>query len=257
MRRIAPLAAYLLPLTLLVLGCKMSLSPVKNRIGIGVEPYVIFDGDGEDGQGDLYAASTSGGSTFRLTFSRAHESNPALSPNGAMLAFIRGPLAADSSSQRVWIMNLLNGSERELPAINPRQVAWSRDGSTLFVTTPAGVFAIPAPPVAPSLALLSGSEAAAADSALAVQLGDPVIAIVEPCHGPSGLCASGNGAEPQRITDRGRAAFRWGADSVGYFVDDVVEVRPLGGGTTRQVRWANMPAHPRTATHFSGRVAHP
>jgi dipeptidyl aminopeptidase/acylaminoacyl peptidase len=241
-------------LTLCSVGCRMSLSPIKNKIGIGVESYVVFEADGEDGQGDLYAGSSSGGSAYRLTFSRVHEYAPALSPDGSMLAFIRGRTRQDTSSHRVWIMNLLNGAERELPQGSggrPLRVGWSRDGQTLYVSTTSGDFFTPSPP-APSDLKPVGSQAAQADSALSVLLGEPAMAMVTQCPGGQGLCVPADSGGPQVLSTEGRDAFRWGSDSVGFWVADVIEVRPLGGGTTRQLRWTGMPAHPGGATHFSG-----
>ena len=238
---------------LLVLGCRVSLSPVKNRVGVGVESYVVFDADGEDGEGDLYVGSASGGKAFRVTFTRVHESSPALSPDGLMLAFIRGPHAADSAGHRIWVMNLVNGAEREVAELgegfHPQRLAWSLDGTILFVGTGRGNFQIPAPPSPLQPRAVDPSSGSIADTALSVPLGNPVIAVAEPCGG--GICARTR-VGSQMLSPSGRAPFRWGADSVAYFNGDAIEVRPLGGGTTRQVRWSGSPANPRTATQFPG-----
>jgi WD40-like Beta Propeller Repeat len=230
----------------------MSLSPVKNRIGVGVESYVFFDALGEDGQGDLYAGSASGGKVFRVTFSRAHESDPALSPDGAVLAFIRGPRSADSVEHRVWVMNLLNGSERELPAAGPgafpQRVAWSSDGATLYIRTSVGDFATAAPPYTARFA----PAGAAADTAFSAPLGTPVVALAGMCEGAAGVCARLDSGPAQVLSPVGRNPFRWGSDSVGYFVRDLIEVRPLGGGSTRTLRWSGMPESPGTASQFPG-----
>jgi len=37
-------------------------------------------------------------------------------------------------------------------------------------------------------------------------------------------------------------AVRWGADSLGYFLRDGFEVRPLGGGRSRRPVWSGAPA---------------
>ena len=251
--RLALVTCHLSLVTLV--GCRVSLSPVKNRVGVGVESYVFFDADGEDGQGDLYVGSASGGKVFRATFTRVHESSPALSPNGIMLAFIRGSHAADSAGHRVWVMNLMNGAEREVPEPGagafPQRLAWSLDGTTLYVRTSRGDFQTAAPPADPRLVAVDRASQAAADTALRVPLGLPVIAIAEPCDSGGGICArTPSGA--QRLSPVGRDAFRWGADSVGYFIGNGIEVRPLGGGSTRQLRWTGIPSPPRTATQFPG-----
>ena len=254
MRSLRWLALLTLHSSLLtVLGCRVSLSPVKNRIGVGVESYVIFDGDGENGEGDLYAGSASGGPVFRVTFSRVHEAGPALSPDGTTLAFIRGAHAADSTGHRVWIMNLLNGAEREVPVLGegayPQRLGWSLDGTVLYARTARGVFRIAAPPAQPQPTLVDSAALPAADTALGVPLGNPVAAFAEECNG--GVCAC-TASGSQSISATGRSPLRWGSDSVGYFQGEEIEVRPLRGGSTRQVRWSGLPDNVRTATQFAG-----
>ena len=236
-----------------VMGCRVSLSPVKNRVGVGVESYVVFDADGENGEGDLYVGSSSGGRAFRVTFSRVHEASPALSPDGIMLAFIRGRHAADSAGHRIWVMNLLNGAEREVPLLAegayPQRLGWSLDGTRLFVRTARGDFQVAAPPADPEAHPVEPAAKPTADTMLAVPLGSPVVAIAADCD--SGICVF-TPAGSQLLSGEGRDPFRWGSDSVGYFNRSGIEVRPLGGGTTRELRWSQVPSDLRTATHFPG-----
>jgi hypothetical protein len=233
----------------------MSLSPLGNRLQVGSESYVVFEAVGEGGQGDLYATPAGGGPSFPVTFSRVHETAPALSPDGTMLAYIRAPLEADSAGYRVWIMNLLNGAERELPESPggaPRRVAWSRDGQRVFVRTSGGDLVASAPPASPSQEAVTGALQAVADSALEVVLGDPPFAIVTSCAGAAGLCVPSDSGAPQVLDAGGRDPFVWGPDSVGYFVGNDIEIRPLGGGATRRLNWARSPDRPKTATQFPG-----
>lgn len=233
----------------------MSLSPLGNRLEVGSDAYLVVEAVGEDGQGDLYATPTGGGPLFPITFSRAHETAPALSPDGTMLAYIRAARETDSAGFRVWIMNLVNGAERELPVSPvgaPRRVAWSRDGQRVFVRTTGGDLVAPAPPASPSLEPAIGAMLAAADSALQVVLGDPPFAIVTRCTDGAGLCVPSDSGVAQVLAPGGRDPFAWGTDSVGYFVGNEIEIRPLGGGATRRLNWARSPDRPKTATHFSG-----
>jgi len=226
-----------------------------NRLQVGSESYVVFEAAGEDGQGDLYASPAAGGPSFPVTFSRAHETAPALSPDGTMLAYLRAPRATDSAAYRVWIMNLLNGAERELPVSSvgaPRRVAWSRDGQRVFVRTSGGDLVAAAPPASPSVEPVTGSLQGAADSALQVVLGDPPFAVVTSCAGGVGLCVPSDSGAVQVLDPEGRDAFAWGPDSVGYFVGSDIEVRPLGGGATRRLNWTRAPDRPKTATQFPG-----
>ena len=80
--------------------------------------------------GDLYAVRADGGPAFPLTYTPVAELAPALAPDGADLAFLRGQSLRDSTPATVWVMNLLNGAERELrlpkDAGTPERVGWSR-----------------------------------------------------------------------------------------------------------------------------------
>ena len=244
-----------LSLVTLLLGCKASLSPLGNRIEVGSDSYVVFEATGEDGQGDLYATPSSGGPAFPITFSRAHETGPALSPDGTMLAYLRAARETDSAGYRVWIMNLLSGAERELPESPvgvPRLVAWSRDGRRVFVRTTAGDLVAAAPPASSSLEPATGALQAVADSAFHVILGDPPFATVGACPQGPGLCVPSDSGSVQLLSSTGRDPFTWSSDSVGYFVGNEIEIRPLAGGTTRRLRWAKSPDHPKTATQFPG-----
>lgn len=250
-RRLLLVTGYWSLVTLL--ACRGALSPLKNRIGVGSESYVVFDADGEAGQGDLFAVSASGGTVFQVSFSRAHEFAPALSPDGVMLAFVRGTAVEDSNSYRVWVMNLLNGAERELPQSDagpPLQVAWNRNGEDLYVRFERGIRVTPAPPRPP---VFDSRDAypAVADSAFQVVLGDPAFAVLTPCDS-GGFCVTGDSGLTRVLGAEARNPFQWGPDSLGYFESDAIEVRPLGGGTTRRVPWSKAPAHPRTATYFRG-----
>ena len=125
MNRILPLGALLL-----AVACRGTLSPLSNRIEVGQEPYVIMVADGEDGLGDLFASSTAGGMPWQITFTRVDERLPSLSPDGISLAFIRSRAPGDTAVRHVAVMNLLNGSERQLPlpaAVRVEQLAWSMD----------------------------------------------------------------------------------------------------------------------------------
>lgn len=232
-------------------GCRMSLSPLKNRIGIGVESYVVFDAPGESDEGDLFAVNAEGGQVFRITFSRAHEAAPALSPDGVMLAFIRGRTAVDTSGHRVWVMNLLNGAERkiELPegAGAPVAVAWSGDGTRLFIRAGRD-YAASAPPKDPDVQPASP----AGDSAFRVLLGEPPVGEVVACPDGAGICARLGDGTVQVLTDRGRNALAWGSDSVAYLVGDQLEVRPLAGGNVRRPQWNGAPSGIRSVTWFRG-----
>ncbi|MGH7658003.1 MAG: TolB family protein, partial [Gemmatimonadales bacterium] len=102
----------------LLAGCGGSvISPLKNKLAIGEESYVVFAGDAPNGHADLFAVSTGGGPIHQVTFSPIDESLPALSPDGTRLAFARSGSTDESGGVRLWVMNLENGGEDELPRL--------------------------------------------------------------------------------------------------------------------------------------------
>ena len=230
------------------------MSPLQNHIGVGIDTYVIFAADGEGGAGDLYAAPAAGGPVYPLTYTRQHESAPALSPDGVMLAYVRARSVADSANATVWVMNLLSGSEREvkIPAgTTPNRLGWSPDGHWLFVRGSTGDLMAPAPPSSGAAESVGAKSRPGADSALSVLLGEPPFARVVGCDSVPGLCVVGDSGKQSVLTLRGRDPVRWGGDSVAYFVGIDLQVRPLRGGSSREPRWTEMPAGPRSLTVFS------
>jgi hypothetical protein len=152
-------------------------------------------------------------------------------------------------------MNLLNGAERRiaLPAgFHPQATAWSADGSKLLVRGPAGILAAPAPPAQGAFAAVDGAERAAADSALAVLLGAPALAVAVPCASGAGVCARLADGSLATVAAQGSSPVRWPGDSIAYLEGDVWTVRPLAGGKTRLLRWTHGPSRVRELTTFRG-----
>ena len=234
------------------------VTPLSNRIAVGEEPFVIFVGEGPGGVTDLFASAASGGEVVQLTFSRERESSPALDPTGSIVAFLRRPVRDEERTYLV-VMNLQSGAERETHVPTalgaPGRVGWTADGDHIVVAAELGVLETAAPPDLLELAPLpsSGSVRAGAESALAVLLGEPVFARVVPCAmgAGRGICVEAGG-RLQSLVEDGRDPVRWGRDSLGYFRDDVLWVRPLGGGRPRRLHWSRAPANPREPTYFGG-----
>lgn len=241
-------------LALLVLaGCRGTLSPLSNKLKVGQEAYVAFVADGEAGQGDLFASPPVSGTAFQVTFTRLDERAPALSPDGATLAFLRAISAGDTAPASLVFLNLLNGAERRTeapPAIEA--VRWSPDGRSLFLRGAAGLYRTPAPPAPLAIAPVTGSERARADSLFRTLLGDPPLGEAGPCASGAGVCARLTGGDTLTLSADGSGSFAWSSDSVGYFEDGGLVIRPLAGGKTRTIRWQASLAHPRQATWFPG-----
>lgn len=252
------LTTYRLPLTLLlVVGCG-TVPPLRDKIDVGRDSYAIFVG-GSGMSGDLYAVRGAGGPVFPLTFTAVAELRPALAPGGTQVAFLRGLSLRDSTPATVWVMNLLNGAERELElpedAGSPQRIAWAQGGGALIVQTSKGIYRAAAPPAKPAPLPVSPAERPAAESALAVLLGDPVFARVIPCERPRDLCVVTRRGRPSILAQAARDPVRWGSDSVAFFTTgDLLQVRPLARGRPRLLHLSNAPARPRQPTFFEGRA---
>jgi hypothetical protein len=241
---------------LVLAGCSGTLPPLRGQIEVGREGYaiVVAGGDPRAGAGDLYAVRAYGGPVIPITFSNVGEMRPALSPDGRRVAFLRGRAVADSTPGSVWVMDLLTGGEREIElpknAGTPRRVGWSRDGATLTVAAGSALYR--AQPAAGSLEAqpVPPTDRAAAESSLAVLLGEPVFARVVPCTQPDALCVAADTGAPGLLADHARDATRWGLDSVAFLTGNVIEVRPLGPGLARRIDWSGLPGRARELTGY-------
>jgi hypothetical protein len=238
------------------LACSGTLPPLRGQMEVGRDGYAVFVAGSGAAGGDLYAVRTEGGAVVPITFSTVGEMRPALSPDGVMLAFLRGASLRDSTPATVWVMNLLNGAEREveLPrgAGAPRQVGWSLDGQSLVVAAGAGLYRSSAPPARSDARPVPAPDRPVAESALAVLLGKPVFARAVPCAEPGALCVATDTGASGLLARDARDPARWGDDSVMFFRGDAVEIRPLGSGRARRLEWDGVPARPRQMTVFLG-----
>ena len=82
----SPGPAYRLPLTLVLTVACGTLPPLRGKIDVGRESYAIFVGGSGVG-GDLYAVRADGGPAYQITYTTVAELRPALSPDGAQVAF--------------------------------------------------------------------------------------------------------------------------------------------------------------------------
>jgi hypothetical protein len=235
-------------------ACRVSMSPVQNKIGAGTEPFAVFVADGEASTGDLFAVAADGGEVVQVTYTRVREMGPALAPGGVAVAFIRETTPGNPASRHVAVLNLLNGGERTLRTPSPpEQVAWSSAGQ-LLVRTEAGIWKMDAPPAESAARRLAGADSASADSSFRVLLGTPAFARAIECP-ESGVCVLLPNGERSMLAAEGRGAARWGADSVGYFVGLDFEIRPNGAGRARRLKLLPLRENPRELTFFPGPAA--
>ena len=253
------LTPHLLLLLLLLLSCG-TLPPLRGKIDVGRESFAVFVG-GSGMSGDLYAVRANGGPVYQITFTTVAELRPALAPNGADLAFLRGVSPRDSTPASLWVMNLLNGAERELElpegAGPPSQVAWTPNGGTLIVRSGDRLYRLDAPPGNAGAQLVPADERASAESTLSVLLGDPVFARVEPCKRDEDLCVIPRSGRTAILAQAASDPVRWGSDSVAFIAGELLQIRPLARGRPRLLHWSHAPARPRQVTFFQAPPATP
>jgi hypothetical protein len=156
-------------------------------------------------------------------------------------------------------MNLLNGADRELRlpkgAGAPERVSWSPDGGYLVIKAAQDLYRFDAPPARPNPRPVPAEDRVAAESSLAVLLGDPVFARVVPCKQAEDLCVIPRSGRPGILAQAASDPVRWGTDSVAFFTGELLQIRPLAKGRPRLLHWSEAPARPRQATFFPGQAA--
>jgi hypothetical protein len=233
-----------------------TIAPMRHKADVGTDAYAVVAADG-DGGGDLYAVVGAGNDIVQLTWTPVREYAPALSPDGGMLAFLRAPRT--DGRPAAWVMNLVNGNERELPMADTatetlRRLAWSSDGQTIYAQGDGGLWRWLAPPTHADAAPVPPGERAAADSALSVLVGEPAFARVTACDdSDGGVCVETPDGRRDTLSNSASAPARWGGDSLAMFSDGRLEIRPLAGGAARQVRLRAPALNPASVTYFAGK----
>jgi Tol biopolymer transport system component len=98
-----------------------------------VPPMLVFERGG-----DLYRMTIDGSETVRLTTTKVEESDPAPSPDGLTIAFVRG-------ADELWLANAQGRKQRRLLAARPKRIryastsdpAWSPDELSLYIARAA------------------------------------------------------------------------------------------------------------------------
>lgn len=110
-------------------GYKYSLafSPDGNRIAYS------WDGGKKSGNSDIYIRSLNSGEPIRLTVSPESDGNPAWSPDGNQIAFLRN---SDDGKHEVFVVPVRGGNERKLGEASSG-VSWSSDGKSLVISSVA------------------------------------------------------------------------------------------------------------------------
>lgn len=248
--RFFPLTSHLLLLT----SC--AVTPLTSRITVGEHPFVIGVGEGPDSMTDLFAAPAGGGAFIRLTFTRAEERLPKLSPEGTRVAFLRREGTSAAARWSLVIQDLRTTVERtaSLPDTGAviTRIGWSPDGTRGVVAAgERGYFSFSAGATGgDSLLPVPPGAGAAADSITRELLGNPPAAMVRECDG--GLCIVAASGDTSALEAGATDAIRWGGDSVAYFTARGFAVRPLAGGSSRWPDWKDKPSRLRNLTHHPG-----
>ncbi len=222
---------------------------------MGHDPYFVIVGEGIDHHTDLFAVPADGGDVAQFTFTPLTESDPQLTPNGDVVAFLRSNDAMPTTPPRVVLMNLLSGGELpvHLPdsAGVPVALAWNDDASLLYVRTTRGLWETAARPGATTVTRVVTADTARADTMLTVWLGAPRFARAIACAG-GGVCVIGPRGDTADIAPEGHDPVRWGGDSVAWIEHGALKVRSLGPGVGRRITWNRGPDHPRQPTFARG-----
>jgi len=233
---------------LLVTGC--AVTPLTNKIDVGEDPFVIGVGEGPDSLTDLFAAPAGGGAFVRLTFNRAEERGPRLSPDGLIVAYLRHSKAGSDWS--LVLLDLVRNTEHSTrvpsDAGEPVGLGWSPAGDRIAVQ--AGRYLTTR---APGPIVLEPIDSIAGDSLVRERLGAEREGMIRACAAGGGLCVVVGDAVTPLGPER-TGAIRWGGDSLGYFTGGNFEVRPLTGGYARRPTWTGLPTHLRELTYHGGQV---
>ncbi len=248
----APRGAGRLLGALLLAAC--GVSPLSHRIEVGQQAFVVFVARGVDGHVDLFAAPAGGGDVVQFTFTPLVESSPKLRPDGEVVAFLRGRDTSAAAPRDLVLMNLVTSGETDITlppeAGRAEALAWSRDTARIYLRTDRGLWQVDAPPGPPRPAPVAATDTAAADSALAIWLGNPPFARAVGCAG-GGVCIIGPKGDTSVLAPRGRDPIRWGDDSLAWFEDSTLQVRSLGPGVPHPVAWRGLPSDPRELDHVA------
>jgi hypothetical protein len=229
----------------LTVGC--GLSPIDHRIKLGEEPFVVFVGEGNDHNTDLFTTTTSGGHVYQLTFTRVIEEAPALAGGGTMVAFLRMRDTLPGTRRDLVIMNLENGGEKTVPlpasAGLARALGWGAGDSVVYVRTDLGLWQANIPATGDAATAVPDADSLAARQATAAWLGQPPFAEAIPC--PAGICLIGPRHDTTALSETGHDPMRWGRDSVAWFEGSEIVVRSLGAGRARRVVLKDAPMNAR------------
>ncbi len=232
------------------------LARLSSVIGTNMHPtvageLVVFTSF-RSGQADLYSVLLTDSTERQITALAGNETEPALSPDGRRLAFIRD----NSGAGRVWISSSDGSGPVRLTSItdpSPEAApAWSNDGRLLFTSTEFGSadLGLASASVPPVVTFLDSANTRSAEvegawnasgtrvAFVSTRSGNPQLYVLEVASGIVKLIAGAgsNVAQPIWLTD-GRivfAAFKAGVRSLAW-VDpqeeaDVVHTIPLPNG---------------------------
>ena len=95
----------------------------------GQNGRIAFDSDHDDYLGDIYSVEPDGTGLLRLTSTKNYEGDPAWSPDGQKIAYIR--------AQDLWVMNADGSDQHKVANFKPdlRDPGWSPNGQRLIFAT--------------------------------------------------------------------------------------------------------------------------
>jgi hypothetical protein len=109
-----------------------TLTPYTSFPGNAFRPHLSPDGqrvafvwDGGTGNFDIFVRLVNAGDPLRVTTNEAQDLDPAWSPDGRQIEFIR----RSPEKQELYVIPSLGGAERKIAEISSRQRHWAADGA--------------------------------------------------------------------------------------------------------------------------------
>ncbi len=119
----------------LVVSAAASAAATRQAASQATSRLVVSAEEGKP-TASLFSLSPAGGALHKLTSTKAHQTQPVLSPNGKEVAFVQAQSATcDGCSSSIWVVNAHGSGARQLSAPLPGTVSydtspsWSPDGS--------------------------------------------------------------------------------------------------------------------------------